>query len=44
MSFRLIMIPLWIGNIVEDDGDFRLALVHGQKGHALLGKAYQSDA
>lgn len=44
MSFRLVMLPLWIGNIIEDDGDLRLALVHGQKGHALLGKAYRADA
>lgn len=44
MSFRLVMFPLWIGNIIEDDGDLRLALVHGQKGYALLGKAYKPDA
>lgn len=41
MSFRLVMLPVWIANIVEDDGDLRLALIHGQKGHALLGKAYR---
>jgi hypothetical protein len=43
ISFRLLMLPLWIANIVEDDGDLRLALIHGQKGHVVLGKAYRPD-
>jgi LSD1 subclass zinc finger protein len=44
MSFRLIMLPVWIANIVEDDGDLRLAIIQGQKGHVLLGKTHKPDA
>lgn len=44
MSFRLLMLPIWIANIVEDDGDLRLALIHGQKGRVVLGKAYKPDS
>lgn len=39
MSFRLLMLPVWVATIVEEDGDVRLGLIHGQTGQALLGKA-----
>lgn len=39
MSFRLLMLPLWVATIIEEDGDVRLGLIHGQTGQALLGKA-----
>jgi ribosomal protein S27E len=41
MSFRLLLLPVWVATITEDDGDIRLGLVHGQKGKAVLGKAYK---
>ncbi len=39
MSFRLVLLPLWIANITEEDGDKRLGLVNGQTGQTVLGKA-----
>ncbi|MEO1290543.1 MAG: hypothetical protein AAFV93_22595, partial [Chloroflexota bacterium] len=39
MSFRLLMIPVWVATITEVDGDVRLGLVHGQTGQAILGVA-----
>jgi DNA-directed RNA polymerase subunit RPC12/RpoP len=41
MSFRLLLLPVWVATILEEDGDIRLGLVHGQKGKATLGKAYK---
>lgn len=43
MSFRLLMLPVWVATIIEDDGDIRLGLVHGQTGRALLGKATRPE-
>ena len=42
ISFRLLMLPVWIATIVEEDGDVRLGLIHGQTGQTLLGKAVKS--
>lgn len=42
MSFRLLMLPVWIATIIEEDGDVRLGLIHGQTGQSLLGKAAKS--
>jgi hypothetical protein len=39
MSFRLVLMPVWIGTLVEQDGDVRTALVNGQTGKVALGKA-----
>ena len=39
MEFRLLMLPVWVATIIEEDGDVRLGLIHGQTGQALLGKA-----
>jgi ribosomal protein S27E len=41
MQFRLLLLPVWVATISEEDGDIRLGLVHGQKGKAVLGKAYK---
>lgn len=41
MSFRLLLLPVWIATLVEDDGDVRIGLVNGQTGQAVLGKAHQ---
>jgi DNA-directed RNA polymerase subunit RPC12/RpoP len=41
MQFRLVLLPVWVATILEDDGDVRLGLVHGQKGKVILGKAYK---
>jgi hypothetical protein len=37
----LLLLPVWVATITEEDGDIRLGLVHGQKGKAVLGKAYK---
>jgi DNA-directed RNA polymerase subunit RPC12/RpoP len=39
MSFRLVLMPVWIGTLVEEDGDVRTALLNGQTGKVVLGKA-----
>jgi len=41
MSFRLLLLPVWIATLIEDDGDVRIGLVNGQTGQAVLGKARQ---
>jgi DNA-directed RNA polymerase subunit RPC12/RpoP len=39
MSFQLLLLPVWIATLVEEDGDVRIAVVNGQTGKAALGKA-----
>lgn len=39
MSFRLLLLPVWIASITEEDGDQRLALINGQTGRVVLGRA-----
>jgi DNA-directed RNA polymerase subunit RPC12/RpoP len=39
MQFRLVMLPVWLFTLTEQDGDVRIALVHGQQGHVVLGEA-----
>jgi ribosomal protein S27AE len=44
MTFRLVLLPVWIATLVEHDGDVRLALVNGQSGAVALGKAHKPSA
>lgn len=39
MSFSLLLLPVWIATLIEQDGDVRLALVNGQTGQVALGSA-----
>lgn len=39
MSFRLVLMPVWIATLIEEDFDVRTALVNGQTGKVVLGKA-----
>lgn len=39
ITFRLVLLPVWIATLIEDDGDVRIGLVNGQTGQAVLGKA-----
>lgn len=39
MSFRLVLAPVWVALLVERDGDLRPALVNGQTGKVVLGRA-----
>ncbi len=39
MSFRLLLLPVWVATLVEEDHDRRIALVNGQTGQTVLGKA-----
>lgn len=43
ITFRLLLLPVWIATLVEDDGDVRIGLVNGQTGQAVLGKAHQPE-
>jgi hypothetical protein len=38
MSFRLVLLPVWVASLMEGDGDIRAALVNGQTGEVALGK------
>lgn len=38
MSFRLLLLPVWVAAITEEDGDQRRALINGQTGRTALGK------
>lgn len=39
MQFRLVLCPVWVFTLTEQDGDVRLGLVHGQHGEVILGDA-----
>ncbi len=39
MSFTLLLLPVWVATLYERDGDVRSALVNGQTGRVVLGKA-----
>jgi DNA-directed RNA polymerase subunit RPC12/RpoP len=39
MTFTLALLPVWIATLYERDGDLRTALVNGQTGKVVLGKA-----
>lgn len=39
MSFRLVLLPVWVGTLLEVDDDTRAALVNGQTGKVVLGKS-----
>ncbi|MBL8165154.1 MAG: hypothetical protein JNJ61_24445 [Anaerolineae bacterium] len=39
MTFRLVLLPVWIATLVEADRDRRIALVNGQTGKVVLGRA-----
>jgi ribosomal protein S27AE len=38
MTFTLMLLPVWVGTLIERDGDARTALVHGQTGRAAVGR------
>jgi len=39
MQFQLILMPVWIATLYEEDGDVRSALVNGQTGTVVFGKS-----
>lgn len=42
MVFRLVLLPVWVATVHEEDGDTRLALVNGDSGRAVLGPTEKS--
>lgn len=44
MNFILVLAPMWIATLYEQDGDLRTALVNGQTGKVVLGKARKNSA
>lgn len=42
MHFQLVLLPVWVANLLERDGDTRLALVNGQTGSVVLGKSQKN--
>lgn len=38
LTYRLALLPVWIGLLVEEDGDIRQVLVNGQTGKVAVGK------
>lgn len=41
MSFTLALLPVWVFTLIEKDGDVRSALVNGQNGHIVMGRAHK---
>jgi uncharacterized Zn finger protein (UPF0148 family) len=39
MQFRLVLLPMYVFTLTERDGDVRVAVVHGQRGQVVLGRA-----
>jgi DNA-directed RNA polymerase subunit RPC12/RpoP len=39
MSFQLLLLPVWVATLTEEDGDVRSALVNGSTGKVVLGRA-----
>jgi len=39
MNFKLVLAPVWIAHMIEEDKDQRIALVNGQTGQVALGKS-----
>lgn len=37
-TFSLMLLPLWVGTLIERDGDVRTAVVHGQTAQAAVGR------
>lgn len=44
MTFTLALMPVWIATLYERDGDVRTALVNGQTGKVVLGKARKATS
>lgn len=42
MSFRLVLLPVWVARLIEVDSDTRVALVNGQTGRVALGQVQKS--
>jgi hypothetical protein len=43
MSFQLVLLPVWVATLIEEDDDIRSALVNGQTGKVVLGKARKPE-
>lgn len=43
MTFTLLLMPMWVGTLVEHDGDVRTALVNGQNGQVAIGAARKEE-
>lgn len=44
MSFTLALVPVWLFTLIEKDGEVRQALVNGQSGRLVLGRARKPQA
>lgn len=40
MTFSLMLMPVWVGTLIERDGDVRPVLVNGQSGRVVFGSAH----
>jgi hypothetical protein len=43
MSFKLVLAPVWIAHLIEEDKDLRTALVNGQTGQVALSKSEKPE-
>jgi len=43
MHFRLLLVPVWIGTLYEEDDDIRSTLVNGQTGEVVLGRTQKPE-
>lgn len=42
MDMRLILLPVWVATLTEEDDDIRIALINGQTGQIAMGRANKS--
>ena len=43
MTYRFALLPIWIGHLIEEDGDRQPVLVNGQTGKVTLGKTQKDE-
>jgi ribosomal protein S27E len=43
LTYRLALLPIWVGQLIEEDGDTQQVLVNGQTGRVTLGKLQRQD-
>jgi uncharacterized CHY-type Zn-finger protein len=44
MELRLLLMPVWIVTLTEEDGELRTALINGQTGQVVMGSAHKPGA
>lgn len=43
ITYRLALLPVWVGRLTEENGESRPVMVNGQTGEAVFGKSVKKD-